>query len=403
MDDVVFVETNSTGHGVRALGHCSRLGLRSIFLTCQPEYYGAEVLSAVDRLERVDTLDPEAMFSKIRPQSTRGVLTFLDYPMLATIDLAARVRVPHPDRDAIERCRSKDLARAAIGSGRGQPEYRVLSRSALPEDSPIGYPCVLKPVDDTGSLGVTICSNQVEFDAAVAKERCRGITTRGFALSPRMIVEEYIEGPEFSAELIYAEGGWRILGITRKLISAPPFAVCLGHVFPAQLDEQTDQQVRDRLLQWMDAVGLRFGAAHVEFRLGARGPALIEINPRLGGALITELIRHACGFDAVDYIMRLSTGLPLPELPRRAGTSGAAALLYLHEDVAGEVAGVRGVEELERMPNTVEFQLPRVGAPVRPLETDLDRLGHVMTRGRDELEALEFARGALAAISIDLN
>ncbi len=401
MDDIVFVETNSTGHGVRALEHCSKLGLRSVFLTCQPEYYSSQVLSLVDRWERVNTLDPEAMLGKIRPARTLGVLTFLDYPMLATIDLAARIGAPHPQRNAIQRCRSKDLVRQAIGPQHGQPKYHVLSRNALPEISPIGYPCVLKPVDDTGSLGVTICSNQAEFSAAVARERRRAITTRGFALSPRMIVEEYIEGPEFSAELIYANGSWKVLGITRKLISAPPFAVCLGHVFPAQLDEQTYRQVHDSVLSWMAAVDLRFGAAHVEFRLGARGPALIEINPRLGGALITELIRHAYAFDAVDYIMRLSTGLPLPELPRGSG-SRAAALLYLHKDTAGEVAGVSGVEELERMANTVEYRLPRIGTPVRPLETDLDRLGHVMARGHDECQALENAKGALAAISVEL-
>lgn len=401
MDDIVFVETNATGHGVRALRQCSRLGLRSVFLTCQPGYYGADVLSMVDRWEEVDTADPQAMLSRVRVGNTLGVLTFLDYPMLATIELARRVGVPHPDRAAIERCRSKDLTRDAIGEGVDQPAYRVLGKDALPDASPIGYPCVLKPVDDSGSLGVTICFDRDDFRAAISSERHRSNTARGFALSPRVLVEEYVDGPEFSAELIYAGERWHLLGITRKLMSSPPFAVCVGHVFPARLDESTHRSIRECVIRWVTRVGLAFGAAHVEFRLGPRGPVLIEINPRLGGALITELIRHASGFDAVDYIMRQACGLPVPGLMQGAD-GGAAALLYLCRDARGQIAEVRGADAIEEMSGVVEVSLPRVGDPVRPLMTDYDRLGHVMARGRDEDEALKIARDALGAISLEV-
>lgn len=400
MDDIVFVETNATGHGVRALEHCARLGLRSVFLTRQPDAYGPQVLALADRWAEVDTASARAMLPHVRVGRTLGVLTFLDYPLLATIDLARRVGVPHADRDAIARCRSKDLTREAIGEGTDQPRHRVFDKGALPDTSPVGYPCVLKPVDDSGSLGVTICADRAAFVAAVEVERRRDTTARGFALSPRLLVEEYIDGPEFSAELICAEGRWHLLGITRKLMSPPPSAVCVGHVFPARFDDTTRRLIQDTVIGWVTRVGLAFGAVHVEFRLGARGPVLIEINPRLGGALITELMRHASGFDAVDYIMRQSCGLPLPALPQ--GADGAAALLYLHQDARGRVAGVTGSEALEQMSGVVEYQLPRVGDAARPLMNDLDRLGHVMARGRDEDHAMKIARDALGQISLDI-
>lgn len=401
MDDIVFVETNSTGHGVRALEDCRRLGLRSVFLTRQPEYYGPSILSRVDRVEVVDTENPEAMLERVRPDVTRGVLTFLDYPLIAAIDLAGKVGAPHPCRDAVQRCRSKDAARRAIGPGVDQPNFAVIDKSAPPKESPVGYPCVLKPVDDTGSIGVTICSNHDQFQAAMAKEAARKVADRGFALVPRLLVEEYVEGPEFSAELIHADGRWHVLGVTRKVVSSPPFAVCTGHVFPARLDEQTHRSIHERVMKWMSAVGLDFGAAHVEFRLGAQGPVLIEINPRLGGALVTELVRHATAFDAVDYILRQSCRLPTPVLPRGRAPA-AAALLYLYASRAGSIVAVEGTETLERMPNVVEYQLPKVGDAVRPLQNDCDRLGYVIARGKDEHEALSKARDARDRISVEI-
>lgn len=401
MDDIVFVETNATGHGVRALQHCAKLGLRSVFLTGQPEYYGADVLALADRWELVDTADAAAMLPHLRRDHTRGVLSFLDHPLLPTIDLAKMAGVPHPDREAVRRCRSKELMRQAIGRGPDQPGWQVLERADPPARSPLGYPCVLKPTDDSGSLGVTICADDATFSAALAKELQRSSTARGFALGPRLLVEEYIEGPEFSAELIFAHGGWQLLGLTRKLMSAPPSAVCVGHVFPASLESQILRRVRDQLIEWLGAVGLQYGAAHVEFRLCERGPVLIEINPRLGGALITELMRHAIAFDAVDYVLRLSCGLPLPALPSPSD-SCAAALLYVHVGERGEIAKIEGGEELELMSNVLEFRLPRVGDEVRPLESDLDRIGHVIVHGRDENEALGTAELALGKLSIHL-
>lgn len=401
MDDIVIVETNATGHGVRALEHCSRLGLRSVFLARQPDYYPAEVLALADLWECVDTASAETMLPLVRRSNTRGVLTFLDHPLLPTIDLACMLGVPHPDRDAVQRCRSKDITRRAIGAGPDQPAWRVFERASLTERSPLGYPCVLKPSDDSGSLGVTICSDQAQFQAALSEARRREITARGFALSPQLLVEEYVEGPEFSAELIFAEGSWRLLGLTRKLMSSPPAAVCVGHVFPARLDQPTQRRVHDHLIRWLGAVGLQYGAAHVEFRLTDRGPVLIEINPRLGGALITELMRHAIAFDAVDYILRLSCDLPLPALPL-GSSSGAAALLYLHGSARGEIVEVGGGEELKLMADLLEYQLPRAGDMARPLESDLDRLGHLIVRGDDEWEALSTAEQALSKITIKL-
>lgn len=401
MDDIIFVETNSTGHGVRALDYCAGLGLRSVFLTCQPEYYEASVLAGVSRVEVVDTQSPEAMLPYVRLEATRGVLTFLDYPLVAAIDLAAKVGVPHPDRDAVQRCRSKDAARRAIGPGDDQPKFQVFDKSKAPAVSPVGYPCVLKPADDTGSIGVTICRNHEEFRTAVEKEAARNVADRGFDLLPRMLVEEYIEGPEFSAELLCTGGRWHLLGITRKLVSSPPFAVCTGHVFPARLDEPIQRSIRDRVMGWMNAVGLDFGAAHVEFRMTPKGPVLIEINPRLGGALVSELIRHATAFDVVEYLLRQACALPTPDLPHRPA-SAAAALVYLYSSSAGTIVQVEGADALELMPNVLEFQLPKAGDTVRPLQNDCDRLGYVIARGDDEHEALSRAQDAAGRISIEV-
>ncbi len=341
------------------------------------------------------------MSSHVRPQNTLGVLTLLDYPLLATIELAEMIGVPHPGRPAVERCRSKDLARVAIGHGPDQPAYCVIDKASIPESSPVGYPCVVKPVDDSGSVGVHICTDHHGFSAALAAETDRDTTLRGFPRKRRWIVEEYVEGPEFSAELICLDGHWHLLGIVRKILGSPSSTVAVGQVFPAKLEEPALDSIEKCVFGWLEAVGLAWGAAHVEFRLTPRGPVLIEINPRLGGALISELIRHATALDVVDLVMRQSCGLPLPSIgPRRE--SGAAAILLFHQEREGTIVNVTGEEQLRGMPGLLEFELPSVGQSCHPLRSDYDRLGHVIARGADEHEALRNAKDAVEMVSLDI-
>lgn len=401
MREIVFVETNASGHGVRAIATAQQLGLSVRFLTSQRAFYrssGVDQLASVDRIVEVDTGDVDEMVQAVDPAVTAGVITFLDYPLLAAATLASRLGLPHQPIDGLRACRFKDLTRARLGEPR--PRYTVLTENDRPKDSPVGYPAVVKPVDDSGSVGVEICRDRGELQRALAGLRARHFNARNYRLARRWLVEEYVEGPEFSAELLHADGAWRLLGITRKLLAPPPFFVEVGHVFPAGLPEAQVRLVERVVNSWLTRLGLVAGAAHVEFRLTDTGPVLMEVNPRLGGDLIPELIRIVLGFDVVEYLLRWATGLELPALANVV-PDGAAAIAFLTSPVErGILSGIGGAEALNRLSFVEEAALPRLGTPCGGTRSSYDRLGYIVVRGLDPEDAETNARRAVETIKL---
>lgn len=60
-------------------------------------------------------------------------------------------------------------------------------------DNTIGYPCVVKSCNGGSSVGVSIVNDKSQFDAAV---------TEGFKYDDEIVIEEYINGREFSVGVI---------------------------------------------------------------------------------------------------------------------------------------------------------------------------------------------------------
>jgi biotin carboxylase len=114
----------------------------------------------------------------------------------------------------------------------------------------------------------------------------------------------------------------------------------VGHVFPAQLPPVTVRLIGQQVRAWLAAVGLVAGAAHVEFRLHGGCARLIEINPRLPGGQITELVRWCTGIDLVEKYLDFHLPPALRMAPSNAAvvepTFGVAATRFILADEAAQ-------------------------------------------------------------------
>lgn len=403
---IVFVETNSTGHGIRAIRTARKIGYQVTFMTMDPEFYrdgDEDALSEVDRLVITDTYSVSAMLNHVDRELTRGVVAFDDYHLLPASELASRLRVPHPDLEGLRNARFKDRLRLELASwGERRPKFAVLAMDDERNDSPVGYPCVVKPVDDSGSVGVRICRGREEYRWALQFLQTRGFNIRGYRPEKRWLVEEYVEGVEYSAEVLWVDGGWKILGVTKKMVTNPPYCVELGHVFPAWPGDVEQSFLEEKVLSWMRAAKMKWGAAHVEFKLTEDGPVLIEINPRLGGDLIPELCSLACGFDVVEYFLRISAGekFCVRELLSRKPRKAYAIRFLCPDRNGGVVERVKGTDVLDRLAGVVDWRITAFPIEVHRLRSSYDRLGYVIAEGRDAVEAKSAAEEALSKLSL---
>ncbi|WP_017236988.1 pyridoxal-phosphate dependent enzyme [Streptomyces sp. SS] len=389
---LVFVESNTTGTGMLALSRARDLGLAPVLLTNRPGRYPG-IGEADCEVIRCDTNDADAPAAALRARfdadEVAGVTTTSEFYLEAAASLAATLGVPGNPPAAVAACRRKSETRRLLtDAGLPQPvSVAVTSEAEVAEAvAAAGLPCVVKPAADSASTGVLLCDSVEQARDHAAKLLAITHNVREQAVPTEVLVEELVEGTEYSVETIFADGELHVVGVTRKSVSPPPSFVELRHAFPAPLDDAASGEIERVVRAAVEAVGLRHGACHTELRLTSAGPTVIEINARLAGGMIPELIRLAGGPDLLTQQLRAAAGLPV-ELPRGELTPTGVAFLTSSEE--GRLAGLDGHEAARSLPGVAEVHIARrPGDPVRPATDAYDRMGYVIASA-DSVEDLD--------------
>jgi biotin carboxylase len=405
----VFVESNTTGTGRAAVERLLHAGERVTFLSREPRKYPF-LAEDSPRLTVVpaETNDVEQVTCQVaeilRREPVDALLTFSDYYVAIVAEAAARLGFRYLDPQAARACRNKDETRAALQrAGLPVPWFRVLSsiEEAWSASQEVAYPYVLKPVSESSSKGVRLVRDAEELLAHFREVHGWRENAREQRLEGKLLVEELLDGPEFSVETFTLERGrTQVIGITTKHLSEPPLFVELGHDFPSRIEPGCGAALTAAALAALAALGYDIGPAHTEVRLTAAGPVVVEVNPRLAGGMIPELIVHASGVDLVGALFAQLTGGEPDLAPRRSAWS---SIRFLTAPRSGRLAAVRGLDEARRLPGVREVTLgKRPGDEVRPAEEATHRLGHVITSGADPLEVIREADAALALLEVVL-
>lgn len=138
--------------------------------------------------------------------------------------------------DAVAACRNKATTRRVLrDAGVGQPRFAILTDAADVDGAvrAVGLPCVVKPADDSGSNGVLLCSTAEEVAAHAERVLAVTANARGLPTARTVLLEEYLDGPEFSVEMFSHDGVATCVGITAKQVTVSPHFVETGHLFPA--------------------------------------------------------------------------------------------------------------------------------------------------------------------------
>ncbi|GLZ77540.1 argininosuccinate lyase [Actinorhabdospora filicis] len=389
MSSLLFVESNTTGTGMIALTRARALGYEPILVTADPSRYRGLAETGAGVLVR-DTASAADIAAALDPSSLAGVTTTSEYYLPVVAELAEKFALPGNPPAAMRAARDKAAVRDLLARAEvGQPSFAVVDGlsgldAAL---ATVGLPCVVKPVDESGSLGVRLCASREEAAEQVEVLLAVRVNVRGLPRARSVLLEEYVTGREFSVELF----GGSCIGVTQKSVGGAPWFVETGHVFPAPLPDPVTASLVDTARRAVAAVGITMGPTHTEIRLGARGPAVIEINGRLAGGMIPELIRLATGVDLLEQQIRAAAGLPVD---LTGGATGRAGIAFLTVPAPGVLTGVAGVEAARAIPGVHAVTVTAApGASVRPPRDAYDRLGHVIAVGtcdravRDSLNA----------------
>lgn len=400
---LVLLESNTTGSGREFCATARARGLRPLLLAASPERYPYAAADGVETV-RMDTGDRAAVLGVCaelagREPGLAGVTSSSEYFMASAAAVAGELALPAPDGDAVAACRRKDRQRELLAAaGVPVPGFRAVERvaDAVRAAGELGCPVVVKPVSGSGSVGVRLCRDPDEVARWAQSLLDQAVNERGARVPRRILVERAVDGPEFSVETF--DGG--VVAVVRKHLGPPPFFVELGHDVPAPVACGVQARLGGTALRALRALGLGWGAAHVELRLSAAGPVVIEVNPRLAGGMIPAAVRAATGVDLIDRVVARAGG----GRPRPAGRGpGHAAVRFVPAPGAGVVASVSGLAEAGRSPGVVHAHCTAAaGDRVELTHSFRDRLGCVVAAGESADQAAERAAAAARLLRVDL-
>jgi S-sulfo-L-cysteine synthase (3-phospho-L-serine-dependent) len=405
---VAFLESNATGSGYEAIRAASDCGHPVTFVTRDLGYYLRPgqlpfPVDAIDRVITCETNDTAAVVAALRPAAHElaALISVGEWYLQGAAEAARQLGLVGQSPDAVRAVRDKSVARTLCASaGVPVPRFARAASAAAARQADVGFPCIVKPLDDAMSHGVRLCRSRDEVAEHATRLLADTRNIRGQRKIPAVLVEEYAEGPEVSVEAFVSSGTAEIVMITDKLLVPPPDFFEAGHAVPAALPPATVRECHDVARRALAAIGYDFGAVHAELRLTETGPKIIEINGRLAGGHITELVKLATGADMTEILIGMHLGQPPP--PPRPATRGAAIVFLPGR--AGTVRAVTGTDAARSVGGVCDVMVPPSlpGTTFAPPAGNADRVGHVIATGATGAAALVAARQAAAAIHIDM-
>ncbi|MBP3255075.1 MAG: ATP-grasp domain-containing protein [Clostridia bacterium] len=198
-----------------------------------------------------------------------------------------------------------EMRKALLANGVPTIKFtEVESSNEIEKTKEMTYPLIVKPTDRSGSRAITKIYKEKELKEAID----RAIEN---SFEKKAIVEEYIDGPEYSAEGITYNGVHKFLTITKKYTTGAPNFIETGHVEPAGLTNEMEEKVYKELEKALTALEITNSATHSEFKITSNGEVrVIEIGARMGGDCIgSDLVQISTGYDFIKMVIDVASGV----------------------------------------------------------------------------------------------
>lgn len=237
-----------------------------------------------------------------------AVLTTNDKYVVLAAEVAFELGIPGPNHHAVTRCRSKIRQKLVWQkSGICTPRFTPVPLNKREDFANLllghKYPLVIKPDRGSSSIGVRLCTDTamgLTHLNALADELSYAPTNLRSELA---LIEDYLPGLEFCVELF--DG--RYAGILRKTVRDGYYFFESGYTSELGISTAYRDAVINACVAAAAITGITWGPAHIDCILIGDLPQVIEINTRIAGSFICELIYDCYGFDAVEALLNKAT------------------------------------------------------------------------------------------------
>ena len=348
----------------------------------------------------VSTTDTAGILDVARRENIDGILTAAsDVPMPTVAAVCEELGLHGVSRKCALQCTNKAEMREALEiAGVPIPKFAVVrsAEDAINVGKYFEGKVVVKASDNSGNRGISMvddCRNSYELQNAF-----------NYALvishDKRVLIEEYMNGEEFSVEGISINGVYHAIQVTDKITNGSPYFVEMGHTQPSVQPHEIINSIIKIAGDAAKALGIANGPSHAEIKLTSEGPKIVEVGARLGGGCITShLVPLSTGVSMVKAAIQNSIG-ESPDIEHKFSKGAAIRFFDSHK---GTITAFENVESALSMPGVIEISFfKNVGEDIGELKTGLDRVGYVIAQGEDREDAVKKCVAALKRVEIKL-
>jgi biotin carboxylase len=358
-------------------------------------------LVAPERFLTIDCANPEGAAKAIVTLATTtpidAIVPVDDAGVVIAALAAEQLGLPHNSPAAALATRDKSIMRRLLAAAEvDQPAFAVVEGDPRRESDRIGYPQVVKPIALSGSRGVIKIGAREELGETVEK-------VRRIAGESRLLIEEFVPGPEVAVEGIVWGGELEVLAIFDKPdpLDGPFFEETL-YLTPSSLGPPLQAEARRITQSAVSALGLTEGPIHAELRVAPdQRPRVIEVAARsIGGICGRSLSFGLLETPLEALILRHAIGRRT-SLPRKSGASG---VMMIPIPRAGVLRRVDAIDSGLEVPGirSIEITTP-LGATLRPVPEADRYLGFIFASGPDPRAVEQSLREAHSRLLIDIS
>ncbi len=343
-----------------------------------------------DKAICVNITSEEEMLKVAREEKIDGVIHPCSEVSMSVMGrINDELRLSGISKEQAIRATNKHLMREAFEAGNAPNPKSIITGSG--EDAWIHFcndfdtNAIIKPSRNSGSRGIAKIEkgmNKEEFihlyNIALNESRDKSV-----------LIEDFIEGPEFSIEIIVWNGTVNVLAVTDKKTTEAPHFVELGHNQPSCFPAEIEVTIKDAAIAGVLALGVNNCACHAEVKVQNGKAYLMEIGARMGGDFIsTVLTPLSTGIDMIAAAINCALGIE-PCLEPKTKKQGACIRYFCPPQ--GELLNIRNTQALDDT-RVYEWEIYRkTGDMIPKVTSSLCRSGHVIVTEETPQKAIELA------------
>ena len=270
-------------------------------VTVVADYYPVENSPAKaisDENVQVSVTDVDAVLKVIKEKNIDGVFVgFNDMLLPFYAEICAKAGLPcYGTKEQFETLIAKD-------------QYKALCRQfgvpTIPEydlNAPdIKYPVLVKPVDSSGSRGITICHNRQELDAAVEIGKKASKTEK-------VLIERYMDGREVTIFWTFQDGNYYLSALANRHVKhnqgQDVIPLPVGYTFPSVYLSKYRAEVEENAKAMFRHLGLKDGMMFMQCKVEDGTCYVYDIGYRLTGSLEYKILERVCGYNPLEMMIR---------------------------------------------------------------------------------------------------